>query len=159
MFVYVYMCTCVHVRTCVHLCMCVCACMYVFACCVFSGSHKHTHSCTQVSQVDHESLQATVLRVVFDLLHLYGFESFNMDGGDCMGEDELEEEVDGKKQKHCGDVLCILLLRTCMHRAIYFRYDYAYPHKNLKGFEICTQVLCVAQGILCIYFVVRSSCT
>ena len=75
MFVYAYMC----------VCACVCGCMHI------------VH---QVSQVDHDSLQATALRVVFDLLHLYGFESFNMDGGDCTGEDYLEEEVDGKKQNN-----------------------------------------------------------
>jgi hypothetical protein len=32
----------------------------------------------QVSQVDHESVQATALKVVFDLLHIYGFEAFNI---------------------------------------------------------------------------------
>ena len=31
-----------------------------------------------MSQVDHESVQATALKVVFDLLHVYGFEAFNI---------------------------------------------------------------------------------
>ena len=31
-----------------------------------------------MSQVDHESVQATALKVVFDLLHIYGFEAFNI---------------------------------------------------------------------------------
>ena len=30
----------------------------------------------QVSQVDHELLQATALKIVFDLLHLFGFEAY-----------------------------------------------------------------------------------
>ena len=28
--------------------------------------------------MDHESVQATALKVVFDLLHVYGFEAFNI---------------------------------------------------------------------------------
>lgn len=28
--------------------------------------------------MDHESVQATALKVVFDLLHIYGFEAFNI---------------------------------------------------------------------------------
>ena len=31
-----------------------------------------------MSQVDHETVQATALKVVFDLLHVYGFEAFNI---------------------------------------------------------------------------------
>lgn len=30
----------------------------------------------QVSQVDHESVQATALKIVFDLVHLFGFEAY-----------------------------------------------------------------------------------
>ena len=33
---------------------------------------------SQVSQVDHECVQATALKIVFDLLHIYGFEAFNI---------------------------------------------------------------------------------
>ena len=39
---------------------------------------------TQVSQIDHEGVQATALKVVCDLLLLYGFEAFKSshdDGG------------------------------------------------------------------------------
>ena len=32
----------------------------------------------QVSQVDHESVQATALKIVLDLLQVYGFEAFNI---------------------------------------------------------------------------------
>ena len=35
-------------------------------------------SVLQVSQVDHEAVQATAVKVVFDLLHVFGFESFNL---------------------------------------------------------------------------------
>ena len=28
--------------------------------------------------MDHETVQATALKVVFDLLHVYGFEAFNI---------------------------------------------------------------------------------
>ena len=28
--------------------------------------------------MDHESVQATALKIVFDLLHIYGFEAFNI---------------------------------------------------------------------------------
>lgn len=48
---------------------------------------------TQVIHVDHETVQATALKVVFDLLHVYGFETFNAvpptngdDGGARGGE-------------------------------------------------------------------------
>lgn len=42
----------------------------------------------QVSQVDHELLQATALKIVFDLIHLFGFEAYaapNHQGGDGEG--------------------------------------------------------------------------
>ena len=37
------------------------------------------HTCThlQVSQVDHENVQATALKTVFDLIHVYGLEAFS----------------------------------------------------------------------------------
>ena len=31
--------------------------------------------------MDHESVQATAMKVVFDLLHMFGFESFSMNDG------------------------------------------------------------------------------
>ena len=48
--------------------------------CMYSLIHVSTDACTytQVSQVDHESVQATALKVVFDLLHVFGFEAFHM---------------------------------------------------------------------------------
>lgn len=47
--------------------------------------NSHTH--TQVSRVDFEMVQATALTVVFDLLHVYGFEAFEPEEG--VGEHDL----------------------------------------------------------------------
>ena len=52
-----------------------------------------------MSQVDHESVQATALKVVFDLLHVFGFEAFNVgpvdegETGKGRGKSEGTEEV------------------------------------------------------------------
>ena len=34
---------------------------------------------SQAIQVDHENVKATSLKVVFDMLHLYGLEAFNLE--------------------------------------------------------------------------------
>ncbi len=43
--------------------------------------------------MDHESAQATALKILFDLLHMYGFEAFNImgDGGKEKKEEEAPE--------------------------------------------------------------------
>ena len=45
--------------------------------------------------MDHEAVQGTALKVVFDLLHVYGFEAFNVtpptDSQDSKEEEEVKE--------------------------------------------------------------------
>ena len=56
--------------------------------------------------MDRESVQATALKVVFDLLHVYGFEAFNItsspppdsEGGEAEGEDLSEREASKEEQ-------------------------------------------------------------
>jgi hypothetical protein len=43
-----------------------------------SLARNHILLFLQVSQVDHESVQATAVKVVFDLLHVFGFEAFSL---------------------------------------------------------------------------------
>jgi hypothetical protein len=47
-------------------------------------------SLPQVSQVDHETVQATALKIVFDLLHVYGFNAFIVDNGRGGEKEERE---------------------------------------------------------------------
>ena len=51
----------------------------------------------QVSQVDHESVQATAMKVVFDLLHVFGFEAFNISDGSAAKRRGEEEEDPGSE--------------------------------------------------------------
>ena len=54
----------------------------------------------KVSQVDHESVQATALKVVFDLLLVYGFEAFNvMPTGNTKGEEKEGEEEEKEEEE------------------------------------------------------------
>ena len=78
----------------------------------------HIHTCTymymyvleqsalndavQVSQVDHESVQATAMKVVFDLLHVFGFEAFNISDGSAAKRREEEEEEDPGSEVSCA---------------------------------------------------------
>lgn len=77
----------------------------------------------QVIQVDHENVQATSLKVVFDMLHLYGLEAFNLE----LKPSEEEEEEEKEEGKEDEMVLCKpqhLYTYTCMYMYIYVHIHY-----------------------------------
>lgn len=51
--------------------------------------------------MDHESVQATALKIVFDLLHVYGFEAFNI-----VASGESNEKADETKDSSVDGDLC-----------------------------------------------------
>ncbi|CAI8036851.1 Condensin complex subunit 3 [Geodia barretti] len=62
-----------------------------------SLARNHLLLFLQVSQVDHESVQATAVKVVFDLLLLYGFEAFSLT---CPGSSSKTKTPDTLDQAH-----------------------------------------------------------
>ena len=50
----------------------------------------------QVSQIDHEMIQATALKMVFDILLLYGTEMFRSGGEDDKADEEEDQERDNE---------------------------------------------------------------
>ena len=44
--------------------------------------------------MDHESVQATALKIVFDLLHVYGFEAFNIVTSGAASNEKADETKD-----------------------------------------------------------------
>lgn len=68
--------------------MCVCVCVSV---CV----HITYTLLQQVSQIDHEMIQATALKMVFDILLLYGTEMFQSGAEDDKDDEKDEDEEDG----------------------------------------------------------------
>ncbi|XP_064383727.1 condensin complex subunit 3-like isoform X2 [Halichondria panicea] len=66
-----------------------------------STARDHLLLFVQVSQVDHESVQATALKIVFDLLHVYGFEAFNI-----VASGESNEKADETKDSSVDGDLC-----------------------------------------------------
>ena len=49
--------------------------------------------------MDHESVQATALKVVFDLLHLFGLEAFSQTEKDEQGQSDQGQEKGGQSGK------------------------------------------------------------
>lgn len=66
--------------------------------CLFLA-HQDCLSFLQVTQVDHESVQVTAAKVIFDLLHMYGLEAFKAQQQEQEQgkEDEEEESADGSR--------------------------------------------------------------
>uniref|UniRef100_A0A1X7SQ01 Nuclear condensin complex subunit 3 C-terminal domain-containing protein n=1 Tax=Amphimedon queenslandica TaxID=400682 RepID=A0A1X7SQ01_AMPQE len=62
-----------------------------------SLARRHILLFIQVIQVDHENVQATSLKVVFDMLHLYGLEAFNLELK--PSEEKEEEKEEGKEHE------------------------------------------------------------
>ena len=56
-------------------------------------------SVLQVSQVDHEAVQATAVKVVFDLLHVFGFESFNLSTPSAAAAGSSAKRPNNKKKE------------------------------------------------------------
>lgn len=55
--------------------------------------------------MDHESVQATALKIVFDLLHVYGFEAFNIVASSRASNeraDETKDPCEGRDPSEAG---------------------------------------------------------
>lgn len=50
----------------------------------------------QASQIDQEAIQITALQVIFDLLHLFGMETFNGDGNPEAEKPESQLDISGE---------------------------------------------------------------
>ena len=83
--------------------MCVCVCVHARVCvcvtyvCVDVSVNCKIYTCIlslQVSQIDHEMIQATALKMVFDILLLYGTKMFRSGGEDDEGDEEEDQERD-----------------------------------------------------------------
>ena len=51
-----------------------------------------TYTPTQVSQVDHENVQATALKTVFDLIRVYGLEAFSSHAPPAAGDSRTSSD-------------------------------------------------------------------
>ncbi|KAL5518165.1 hypothetical protein EMCRGX_G003852 [Ephydatia muelleri] len=89
--------------------------LLVFLVLLFIDAQKYLLLFLQVSQVDHELLQATALKIVFDLLHLFGFEAYAApdhqsgdDEGVVFDDHPLDGDVNGepieKATSKCDDL-------------------------------------------------------
>lgn len=58
---------------------------------------------SQVSQVDHETVQATALKIVLDLLHVYGFEAFNIANKESSNEKAVETKSEECESSEGGE--------------------------------------------------------
>ena len=75
--------------------------------------------------MDHETVQATALKVVFDLLHLFGLEAFSQNGrgqqdgrgqeGDVSGMSEEQQTADG------GNITTVRYSVHVLYMCIYYR--------------------------------------
>lgn len=72
-----------YMNTCIH--------MYMYV--LVHAQQSALNAAVQVSQVDHESVQATAMKVVFDLLHVFGFEAFNISDGSAAKRRGEEEDL------------------------------------------------------------------
>ena len=57
----------------------------------------------QISQVDQETIKVTALQAIFDLLHLYGLEAFQVDATDTTDSDNEDEDDEQDEEENEGE--------------------------------------------------------
>ena len=107
----------------------------------------------QVSTVDHETVQATALKVVFDLLHLFGLEAFSHketgQGKDNRGGEKEEGSNGGTEEDDCQDTSTTSTTSTGEEEEEMMSVSAAIDNGVVVCVCVCSMCVCVCVCFIC----------